>query len=447
MIEDVLRAYRAIAEKQARVARYFDYYDGEAEAPLVSKRLKDVYQDELNDLSENWAATVVDAVADRIALQKLEGPDAGASQTLADITEATELLLEADEVHRHALIAREGFLIVWPSPETDELEVYAQHPAACTAFYDPNAPNYMQFAAKTYDADGLRHLVLYYRDVIEEWASTAPLNSSLEVYTQSRSWQLVSSAENPYDVIPVFHFRPERRRYRSELDNVIPLQDAVNILVTNMLVTSEFGAAPMKWVITNADLPKRLRIAPNEIWEIPAGDDGEQPTSVGQFGAANLENFLGVIDHFITSIAIISRTPRHYFYRQGGDPSGEALRVMEAPLVKKAERYIARFASTWKQVGAFLLLLAKTQAPARSIVVTFDDPETTQPLHDALTEKAKADATIAEQEAGMSRRYTLKQNYHFTDKEVDEMQTERATERASLGESLLAQFDRGKVDE
>jgi adenylate cyclase len=45
-----------------------------------------------------------------------------------------------------------------------------------------------------------------------------------------------------------------------------------------------------------------------------------------------LANALTAIDKMASTIAIITRTPKHYFYSQGGDPSSEALIAMEAPL-------------------------------------------------------------------------------------------------------------------
>jgi len=58
-----------------------------------------------------------------------------------------------------------------------------------------------------------------------------------------------------------------------------------------MLVTAEFNAAPMKYVISNAEGLEDLVTAPNRIWTIPAGDGqgGGGNTQVGQFGAADAE--------------------------------------------------------------------------------------------------------------------------------------------------------------
>ncbi|NIS83046.1 MAG: phage portal protein, partial [Anaerolineales bacterium] len=129
--------------------------------------------------------------------------------------------------------------------------------------------------------------------------------------------------------------------------SILDLQDAVNKLLADMMVAAEFGAFKQRWIISYSD-PGNMRNAPNEIWALPAGDGAGQQTQVGEFGVTELDNFYDAIDRLATAIGIISRTPRHYFYQQGGDPSGEALIAMEAPLNKKITRHIERFTIVWQ---------------------------------------------------------------------------------------------------
>src|SRR5690606_26990663 len=158
---------------------------------------------------------------------------------------------------------------------------------------------------------------------------------------------LVADIPNPFGEVPVFHFRRDRRRISSELDNVLEPQDAINKLFADMMVAAEFGAFKQRWIISNADNTD-IKNAPNKIWDIPASAPGEQPTQVGEFGETDLGNFLEAMDRISGYVGAISRTPKHYFFGLGGDPSGEALIALEAPLNKKAERYVALFSATWK---------------------------------------------------------------------------------------------------
>lgn len=440
--QGIKQAFEALAGKHEAAERLFAYYDGTAGVPLISERLRDVYQDQLADLSENWAAVVIDSAADRITLERLEGPDDAATRTLADIVADTDLLIEADDAHQQALIGGESFIIAWRGKDeagADEpIEAYTQHPDSCAAFYDPARPNVMTSAAKWHDADGNRVVTIYRPDVIQVWtAARDKLTSDDEAARGWKAFTLADEADNPYGVVPVFHYRPARRQSRSDLCNILPLQDAVNILVTNMLVAAEFGAFPLKYVMTDANLPKRLKASPNRIWELPEG------STPGQFDAADLSHFIAAIDHLVNSIAIISRTPRHYFYGSQDAPSGEALRVMEAPLVKKCGDRIARFTPTWRQLAAFLYRLqtGDVRAP-REFRAVFADPATVQPLHEAQTRKTTAEAIDIEAGFGLSKKRALMELGH-SEAEATKILAERGTEQTSVGNELLRQFDAG----
>ena len=201
------------------------------------------------------------------------------------------------------------------------------------------------------------------------------------------SWKAFQPAEeatapNPFGVIPVFHLRRERRAIKSELTDAIPLQDAINKLLNDMMVAAEFGAFRQRWVISTANVDA-LRNAPNEIWNLPAGTGGEQGTSVGEFSQTDLSVYLAAIDKLAMSMAIITRTPKYYMYAQGGDPSGEALITMEAPLVRKCQRYIERFTTPWRKIAAFLLQLDGVTVDPDDILPVFDSTETVQPRTEA----------------------------------------------------------------
>jgi len=189
-----------------------------------------------------------------------------------------------------------------------------------------------------------------------------------------------------------------------------------------------------------------LKNAPNYNWVLPAGDGAGQATSVGEFSAADLGIYLNAMDKLAASIAIITRTPKHYFFAQGGDPSGEALNAMESPLIKKTKRYITRFVPTWQALASFLLTLDGHDVPPENIEPIYDEPETIQP-------KAVADIRKAEVESGIPLTTVLRDE-GWTQEQLDQMQEDRAAEQAAgtsgLAQALLnqqRQFDQGMTPE
>lgn len=380
--EDVKRAYAALSAKNAPYAALFAYYDGEAPQRYVSDRVQEVFQYKDARFSLNWAAVVIDSEHERIALKQFTaGTNNATADKINELFRQTELDLDASEVHKAALVCGESFLFVWQDAD-GQVEAYYNDPRLCHVFYDDENPRRMSMAAKWWiGGDGKRYLNLYYPDTIEYWVSTGKAEnvSTAEAFQPAE----LPSAANPYGKIPIFHFRPERRRVKSRLANVIDPQDAVNKLFSDMMVAAEFGAFRQRYFVTNADIGAILN-SPDAPMQIPAGDGDSETTQVGQFEPTDLTNYLNAIDAIANKIAVITRTPKHFMFSQGGDPSGEALIAMESPLNKKALSAIEMFKPVWADVAAFMLRLSGNgDVDAAGIEPLFERVETVQPRTNA----------------------------------------------------------------
>jgi hypothetical protein len=181
---------------------------------------------------------------------------------------------------------------------------------------------------------------------------------------------------------------------RSDLKNVVPIQNAVNKLVADMMVAAEFGAFKQRYIISNAEIQGKLKNSPDEIWDLPAGDGMGQQTQAGQFDATPLANYLEAIEKQVAAISSITRTPKHYFFQIGSNISGEALIAMEASLNKKAQDRIDRYAPEWKNVTLFMLKHSGQEVKSADVTVRFDRPETIQPRTQAETRQMNTTAGI-----------------------------------------------------
>lgn len=396
---DVDLASALLLAKQRPVAKYFAYYEGEAATPYLSRRIRQLLQGLNVQIAENWSEVVIDACLDRIVLESLvvEG-DAAATETLRRIWLENDLDLEANEVHRAGLVAGESFLICGLD-DSGAIDAYYNDPRDVAVVYEPDRPNVKRFAAKWWvDDRRLLHLQLYYPDRFEFYVAE-------DAKAQRLRWrpdpERGGPAANPHGVIPVFHFRTRLRKAHSDLLSVIPLQDAANMTLLNMLASSEFISLPIKYVISSAEMDAtKLQALPNRIWLIPPGDGG-QPSSVGQLPGADLKPFLDQLDRYVSSLVTISRTPRHYLERQGGDPSGEALLTMEAPLVKKARDRIAVVSPEWRRAGSFLAMLAGLPVPPTQITPVWSNPETVQPRTKAEIDEINLRVLAAKRRLGV----------------------------------------------
>lgn len=433
MITDLERAHGALDAKEQRYTALWRYYDGVQPLVYSTERLRAIFQNINVRFSENWCGAVVNAAVDRLNLTGLEVTgQVPATEQLVTLFVSTDLGLDSDDVHLAALVCGEAFVIVWPNV-AGEIEAYYNDPRLVHAQYDADNPRQMIWAAKRWVTDdGTYRLTMYYPDRIDYYLTT----KKAEDVTSAGAYQPaeIPSAPNPYGAIPVFHFRRATRAIRSELTDVIPLQDAINKLFSDMMVAAEFGAFRQRYIISQADV-STLKNSPNEIWNVPASDGQGQQTQVGEFAQTELGTYLDAMDRLATAIAVITRTPKYYLLAQGGDPSGEALITMEAPLTRKVERYQERFSATWKRVATFILKLAGVAVEPMQIVPQFDAIATVQPL-------TGAQVGVLKDQLGVSKAQ-IQRELGYTPAQIATMGEERATETASVGAALLGQFDRG----
>lgn len=389
---DLKLAYTAITGKQEQYNTLWKYYDGDHPLIYSQKRLEKLFQSMTAKFVENWMAVVVDSALDRLRLKSfVVSENEPLTEALNQLWQQTEMNLDNQDAHLAALVCGEAFIIVWPDQDEDGIiEAYYNDPRMCHVHYEQDNPHKKRFAAKWhYDEEGYPHITLYYPDSLEYYKAGSKEPKSAAAFHADED---MPTAENPYGEIPVFHLRRERRKIKSELENVVTIQDAINKLFADMMVAAEFGAFPQRFIISQMEANGQLKNAPNEIWQLWGGDGQGQDTEAGQFEATDLDNYLKAMDKLAQAVAIISKTPKHFFFAQGGDPSGEALIAMEAPLNDKVQRYIERFKATWKRAAAFMLLLSGQAIDPMLIEPVYEKPQTVQPYTLSLIRKTNVDA-------------------------------------------------------
>jgi hypothetical protein len=434
-IQDVKTIYDAIQAKKSRLTHLIGYYEGDQPTVYLTQRLREVFRGVDLAFTENWCSVVVDACKDRISLSGFHVKDAHVQALLDAVWGENEMGIEADDVHETALVCGESYLIVWPNEESGEPEAYFNDPRMVEIVYDPGNPRCKLFAGKLWTAaDDTARMTLYYCDHLEYYATTQKI---ADVSAASAFQPLLAEGENwpvnEYGCVPVFCFKPNRSKL-SDLKNVIPIQNGINKLLADMIVAAEYGAFRQRWVISAAQMEGKVSSQPGEMLQLPPGDGQEQDTAVGEFDVTDLDNYLKAIDNLSTAIGKVTGTPRHYFFSQGGDPSGEALIAMEAPLNKKAQGRIDRFTVVWQEVAAFIAQIGGLSIKKMDVTPVFDEPETIQPKTQAEIIKLQTDAGIP--------LVTVLRQAGWSDSEIEQMQKDQKADKAagtSMAQAILEQ--------
>jgi hypothetical protein len=387
---------------------------------------------------------VVDSLLDRVQLTGFRCKDKAVQAALDEWWDAQDMAADAEEIAKAVSVCGEGFMLA----ELDEAgspRTFENAPHLCAVLYREDDPKTPDLAAKWWEEGGVTHLTLYYPDRLLHFSAQSKRNeiSSAAAFVPDSD---LPDEPNTLGGIPVFHYRRDRRS-SSRLTNVIPLNNAINKLFADMMVAAEFGAFKKRYIISSADVTDgatNLKGGANEVAMIPGGEggaEGGQDTSVGQFEATELANFIAGLDHIALRIAILSHTPKHYLLQQG-DVSGEALLAGEAGLVRDAGKYIARLSVTWKHAAAFVMNLAGHKVSPDDIECVWEDEHTVQPYTESLID-------VNERKAGVPLD-TLLRRKGWSKDEIKQLHDDEAAEQArgnTLADSLLAdaqkQFDQG----
>jgi hypothetical protein len=401
---DLQKAFETITQKKAPYDILYAYYRGNHPLRYSTERLKKAFGKIGTYFAQNWISVIVDAVLDRMNLKGFDIQDTAADDKIMELWEQYHLHLLADDTHEAATVLGEGYVIAWRETNDKEEEitdVYYNDPRMCHMFYDPYRPTEKLYAAKMWvDKEYHPCMLLYYPDRLEHYKSPSKMSQrdawvgSAGAFQPDTDYGDNGVEPNEYGIIPVFHFRSGRVSGKREIgQSEISLQDAVNKLFADMMVSSEFTTFTQRVIISQGD-PGDLKNSPGSNWWIPAGDGKGQSASVTELGDKSLDNYIQAINSVAQSLAIISRTPKHYLMLNGSDPSGDALLAMEAPLNKKVKKRIEGYEVEWKALVKFLLQLEGIEVEAKDITPVWEPVSTQQPLASAQTVGAETSAGI-----------------------------------------------------
>lgn len=395
-------------DDQRHLKRFDDYYEGHHRLAFATAKFQDAFGGMFSAFADNWCDLVVDACEERLNVQGFRLDDVAGDQEAWRIWQANNLDAESQVAHTEALVHSRAYCIVWPS-DNDEPIITIEHPREVVVAHAAGNRKRRLAALKRYvDDDGYKRATLYMPDAVYKFVSeqkvredgTSSLGTRwLPLELPDEVWPL----PNPMGIVPVVPLVNRRRLLNdgvSELARVIPIQDAVNKMVADMLVASEFGAAPQRWAtglsvpinpVNGQPMPDLLPNLVSRLWTSKS-----DKTSFGQFPQTDLTIFVAAVEMLVQHIASQTRTPPHYFYLSGQFPSGESIKSAETGLVAKVRRKQRHFGEAWEEVIrlAFLASGDLARATVNHTETLWGDPE-------SRSESEHTDAIVKQKALGV----------------------------------------------
>lgn len=244
----------ALGERQTDLQRFDSYYCGEHRLLFATAKFRETFGTLFSSFADNWCDLVVDASVERLKVQGFRFGTDDADNDAWAIWQQNGLDADSELAHTEAVKLGCAYALVGPD-DGGQPSIQIESPANAILAIDPAQGRHRLAGLRDWvDEWGVEHCVLYLPDAILWWTKQG----------ESKTWELdtVASGKNVLGVVPLVPLANMptliRRQGRSDIERVIPLQDAINKLCADMIVASEYAAFPQRWV-TGVEIPATPR--------------------------------------------------------------------------------------------------------------------------------------------------------------------------------------------
>lgn len=403
--------------RRPEIQRHDDYYRGSQKLAFASEQFCKFYGDRYKRFADNWVAVTADAPVERLTVNGMLA--SGATEADKDLWRVWQLNgLDADSQlgFLGAVNSARSFVLVWGNPDDEETpEVTFEDASQCVVAYAPGSRRRRLAALKRWDDGSRAFATLYLPDQVWKFerpvlgrSTSSPQMQAVE--DELTSWDLRDTGSepnpqpNPMGVVPVVELPNKPTLVGdpiSDVSGVIPMQDAVNLLWSQLFTASDYASFPQR-IVLGAEVPEipildangqivgsrpvdLERFAVDRVMFF-TGDD----VKVTEWTAANLDAYTAVIDIAVGHIAAQTRTPQHYLSGKMTNITGDALLAAETGLVKRVEEKQLWFGQALREMFRLVALAQGNTAKAEDVAagrVMWADAESRSnaQMSDALT--------------------------------------------------------------
>lgn len=357
-----LTAWAADLEVRAeKVALFRQYVEGDHRANLTDemrRSLRIVSKGSMNEFNVNHCAAIVETMANRLEVSRIGADNEAAQAWVNGVLRANKFDTLQGDIHDAALRDGDTYVLVGWDNEARQVRLYHEDAydgvSGMIAFY--SEPGRIGAAIKIWrsttnnPSDTVR-VNVYYPDRIEKYISRGLTGLERHV-VEGEEWPAawVDKRGQPLGV-PVAHFRNRAVNYAdhglSEIENAIPIQDALNRTLYSMVYAGEMtafqiryaigiqppaGLTPGMWIKAYASDANGAAVEPDETqvkWF--------QSIRLGAIEHGQLAPFIEMKSDLMRDIYDITSTPMP----GGGNDSasGESQKQREVRLLGKVRRF------------------------------------------------------------------------------------------------------------
>ncbi len=368
LTRDIVRAAWA-ADNELRgekVARFRRYVDGEHDAQMTQemrKLLRITDNDSGAPFNSNKTDDVIETMADRLKVERIEGDNDAATQWAADLLDENRFDGLQMDVHDAALTDGDTYIL-------EEWDDEAQMTRFChemawdgvtgmTVVYASSYKSDLAAAIKVWtetekDYADTTRVNIYYPDRIEKYVSKG--GAALAKYIDPKMpevwplpWVDASGKALGVPVVPVKNRTRKKGDFgKSELENMLPLQDAHNRVMASTVMTTELTAFA---IYVSIGFTPSAAMTPGMIITITNKDGSpltkDQVADFKKIEGSSLEQFIKVLEYIEGQIESTTRTPN---MKTNANLSGEAMKLSENKLIGKVERFEVKAGNSWEDV-------------------------------------------------------------------------------------------------
>ena len=376
-VEDVLAAVADWSNRQRDISIYSDYYDGRHRvAQFASQAFRKDFMWVLENSRENLCKAVVRGFSSKMRIVGWDSPgNAAAAKAAGEQARELGLTRVFNLAHREAFRTGNGYVLVWPDVDGVN-RAWPKLSIQSAVKTVPGSPGDLEWYAMIWvSADGYGRVNLYYADRLERWVTDAKLRQPSDSRTTPVTWPDKASAWGEFDgedggstiihgfgrvpVVWLPHDADELDAYgTSVLEDVIPIQDALNKSVADMIVAGESFAQPLRYLMnwrnkrkinpdTGEPEEETLRADPtrNRFLTLP----GNGP--IGQLDPPDSSKLIAVHQEYANKIQRVTGLPAFYITQTMGEPpTGVALRVLSTRLTNLSQDNMDDFGPQWSRL-------------------------------------------------------------------------------------------------